>query len=641
MLTLSDTHECRQPVQQTVLNLSNDAAAAGLDTLPAILTLDACYFGLGLVLQSGQDASQLSSVLGMLQQHCGLACAEHAHLLRRRAAWLVGWILRTPLFTRLRSDDLAASNEPSPYAIMYTMLSELLADTHPGVRLAAALAVQGLFDATDTSPRADLAPRMPPSWKTESAEGGSGGNSSSCTDPLARLAASALLPVLHLSLHVHEIDSRWRMAQLLCRLLGRLASAQSLLLPQLPALAEWLPTAWAACGGEQLLQEATLDAGVTMLGACHEPSSPLLLAGLSLVAQATEDAAPPVGLVEVALRLWRSCVAGASHAHSELLGQRPGVDAQHLAPQLLALPSRLPALLDLGDELIRPAMLLLDWYVLADATDHLCSGQFVSSAIPPLVPTLKRAVAEPGPGTLAAISTLHTVLLADPSHAALLQPVFEATLTSLIAPEEDGAPNELTQAAMAGLLGRLMLTAPPVFAAAVQATSAALAMDGVHVQFGHCWVAVVDSVMLSSARKLACIALTSLIQHDVALLPIAPEVLSFCVAVLSDFDELPSAHLPTAKADGSPSAPSGPASLSTLGSTLSSTPLPMSGEHADFHRCLAQSSLDPIRALPLLPTLQANLQQASATHGEAFSVMMRSLDPALLAQVQHAFGGAS
>ena len=99
-----------------------------------------------------------------------------------------------------------------------------------GVRLAAALAVQGLFDTTDTSPRADMAP----TWGSKPTEEEANGDA--CTDPLARLAASALLPVLHLSLHVQEVQSRWRMAQLLCRLVGRLATAQPLLQPMLPAL---------------------------------------------------------------------------------------------------------------------------------------------------------------------------------------------------------------------------------------------------------------------------------------------------------------------------------------------------------------------------------------------------------------------
>ena len=372
LLTLADTHECRLPVQQSVLALSNEAAASGLDSLGSILTLDACYFGLGLVLPSGPDASQLSSVLETLRHHCAIANVDHAHLLRRRAAWLVGWILKTPLCNRLRTDDLcgggpaAGGNEaaqPSASAIMYAMLTELLADSHPGVRLAAALAVQGLFDTTDTSPRADTF---------------SAASSAAGTDPLAKLAASALLPVLHLSLHVAEMDSRWRMTQLLCRLLGRLASTPSLLEPQLAALAEWMPTAWAACQGEQLLLEATLDAASTMLTSCHSPPPFLLVAALRLVDQATSSSAssaagsaagspptspsptagaaapPPVGLVEMALRLWRACLSTMS----------PPAGAG-LSPQLLGLAGRLPALVVLGDELIRPIMLLLDWCALS------------------------------------------------------------------------------------------------------------------------------------------------------------------------------------------------------------------------------------------------------------------------------------
>ena len=101
LLTLSDTRECRQQVQSAVLALSNEAAGAGLADLPSILKLDACYLGLGLVLQSGGDAHQLAGVLQTLRQHCSVAAATHTHLLRRRAAWLIGWILRTPYFSML------------------------------------------------------------------------------------------------------------------------------------------------------------------------------------------------------------------------------------------------------------------------------------------------------------------------------------------------------------------------------------------------------------------------------------------------------------------------------------------------------------------------------------------------------------
>ena len=41
--TLADTSECRQQVQQAVLGLCAETAAAGLEGLPAVLALDACY----------------------------------------------------------------------------------------------------------------------------------------------------------------------------------------------------------------------------------------------------------------------------------------------------------------------------------------------------------------------------------------------------------------------------------------------------------------------------------------------------------------------------------------------------------------------------------------------------------------------
>ena len=632
LLTLADTNECRAQVQAAVLELSNEAASAGLSTLRAVLALDGCYLALGLVLQGAHDGVQLHGVLNTLRSHCTLAAAEHAHLLRRRAAWLLGWMLRTPHFKMMSAaEPQSPGGSGDAVTLMYSMLQELLADEHPGVRLSAALAVQTLFDATDTSPRADPSPR--PSLTVDGADVPSDGT----VDPLAQLASAALLQVLHLTLNVHEIDSRWRMGQLLCRLLSRLAAAPALLAPHLHALAQWLPTAWAACGEEQLMQEATLDAAATMIDACGspqlQPPLPLLAAGMDLVALATGgplDPAgangagasgsgaggawavgrePPVGVVELALRLWRGCLKGLrSPLRSEL------------APQLSVLAYRMPVAAALADELLRPAMLLVDWYYLTDRTLGSCAGGFAASHSTALGATFESAlVSNPGGqrrGCLAAISTMHTVLLAAPEHAGALQPALATAIVAIVAPEDGpDAPNDLVLASMAGLLGRALLCAPALFSAAIGTAGNTLQLPDCHAHFAARWVSLVDSIVLSSQRKLAALALVSLLALDAALLHLTPEVLSFCVSVVAEF--------PPSEAGAAP---------------MGTPPLPMSGEHAEFTRRLAASGLDPLPALSLRPALQEGLRRLSATHGEAFDAYMRALDPSLLQQVQAAFG---
>ena len=293
--------------------------------------------------------------------------------------------------------------------------------------------------------------------------------------------------------------------------------------------------------GEQLLQEATLDAADTMLASCSQPPAlpqphvPLITAALHLVANATafgdatgggEGGEPPVGLVELALKLWRSCVAAlqppvrararaarpfhssfpqppSTAAFHSLLPQPPSTATSHravpspvfqvraeLAPQLHVLAQRLPALIELGDELIRPAMLLVDWCVLGDAWHGVCGGTFVAAHVASLAPVFERALTagHTGPGTLASIASLHTLLLGAPAHAAQLAAPFAAALSCLLAPEDDdgdgGQPNDLMLAAMAVLLGRLLLVAPPVFQAVVAQVATALALPNAHVLFG-------------------------------------------------------------------------------------------------------------------------------------------------------------
>ena len=64
--TLADTAECRQQVQQAVLGLCGETAAAGLQGLPAVLALDACYLALGLVLQPAEAERSNQLLAGLL-----------------------------------------------------------------------------------------------------------------------------------------------------------------------------------------------------------------------------------------------------------------------------------------------------------------------------------------------------------------------------------------------------------------------------------------------------------------------------------------------------------------------------------------------------------------------------------------------
>lgn len=567
-----------------------------------VLSLDACYFALGLVLsQASSDSSQLGQVLTTLRAHCSLAGAKHAHLLRRRAAWLLGWTLRTPHFARLAAPSdvpgwtldaskLGAAGGAAGGAaacscgeaggavhLMYTMLAELLGDTHAGVRLTAALAVQALFDATDTSPRADASPALGPRASRNSVgsldspalgPAGGGAAGAAAVEPLAQLAATALMPVppqslhlltgtplhadyrldgqvLHLSLYVREIDSRWRMGQLLCRLLSRLGTAPHLLQPHLPALTQWIPTAWAACGGEQLLQEAAVDSVTTLLLAVDSAPAPLLGAALDLVAAASTctragaangvDAdggaaggatEPPVGLIDIALRLWRVALASI----------KPPLRGDELAAQLLPLVGRLPALLELGDELVRPAMLLLDWYLLSDRTGRSCGGGFAPGAptatpfFTALSPVFERSITcGVGRGTLATVGVMHSCLLLYPEQAAALRPALAAALTCLVAPERAALyaarpSNELQLAAMAGLLGRVLLLDPSLFTAVLHDVAAATGLRLPHVAFATVWLRLGDSVLLSAHRKLAALSLTTALALDAACLPLVGEV---------------------------------------------------------------------------------------------------------------------
>ena len=188
-------------------------------------------------------------------------------------------------------------------------------------------------------------------------------------------------------------------------------------------------------------------------------------------------------------------------------------------------------------------------------------------------------------------------------------------------------------------------------------------------------------MLLSSQRKLAALALATLLSLDAASLPLTGEVLaytaypipllhpipyaspapilyytsstqvlSYCVGVLEDLE-------PTdddAPADGSGPAPSAAPPVRAGGS-----------EHAEFAARLAESGveqpsalpsprrvgnspcpppsfsagLDPMGRLTLRPALKECIARCQAAHGDLFDAQLRALDPALMQQVQRSFGG--
>ena len=60
-----------------------------------------------------------------------------------------------------------------------------------------------------------------------------------------------------------------------------------------------------------------------------------------------------------------------------LIALRPPLTTE-IAAELNELATRLPELLDVADELLRPSMQLYDWYVLQDSLLNACGGSFVS-----------------------------------------------------------------------------------------------------------------------------------------------------------------------------------------------------------------------------------------------------------------------
>ena len=129
--------------------------------------------------------------------------------------------------------------------------------------------------------------------------------------------------------------------------------------------------------------EAVLDSASAMLAAARPAPLPLLLASLQLVDAATQpDGAGGLlhaagGLMEVALRLWKSALASLHPALRAEPALAAGFGA--LAAGFGALAARLPLVLELGDELLRPSMFVLDWCALQDAQLLACGGRFAAA----------------------------------------------------------------------------------------------------------------------------------------------------------------------------------------------------------------------------------------------------------------------
>ena len=108
---------------------------------------------------------------------------------------------------------------------------------------------------------------------------------------------------------------------------------------------------------------------------------------------------------------------------------------------------------------------------------------------------------------MAAVSTMHTVLLCAPSHVALLQPALQAALRVLLDPDMEADCNELALASLTGLLGRTIVSAPALFAAAAAASSALVPQPAMlPYSLVSRWLEFGDSIVLSLQRKISALA---------------------------------------------------------------------------------------------------------------------------------------
>jgi hypothetical protein len=179
-------------------------------------------------------------------------------------------------------------------------------------------------------------------------------------------------------------------------------------------------------------------------------------------------------------------------------------------------------------------------------------------------------------------------------------------------------------AAMAGLLGRALLVSPPLFSAVVTDVSSACALPNAHVHFASRWLQLSDSMLLSVHRKLAALALATLLPLDAASLPLVGEILSFCVGVLEELEPM---------GDGGPVL-----RAVSVGGGLSRGFALGAGEHADFTGRMAEAGLDPVPDLELRPALKQLIASCQSAHGDAFDAQVRALDADLMAQVRRVFG---
>ena len=78
-------------------------------------------------------ATALAEPAPTAHAHCAAAAPEFAHLLRRRAAWLLGWMLKLPHFVATAAPAAGADSDGAHVHLMYSMLAQLLTDEHAGV----------------------------------------------------------------------------------------------------------------------------------------------------------------------------------------------------------------------------------------------------------------------------------------------------------------------------------------------------------------------------------------------------------------------------------------------------------------------------------------------------------------------------
>ncbi|KAK3096574.1 hypothetical protein FSP39_001428 [Pinctada imbricata] len=405
---------------------------------------------------------------------------------------------------------------------------------------------------------------------------------------------------------VKECDTKMQVLHVISFVIERVGAQ---IRPYTSSLIHYLPSLWQESEEHNMLRCAiltTLTHLVQGFGTTSIHMYDFLLPVIQASTDVTQD--QHVYLMEDGLELWLTMLENCSAANN----------------QILSLYNNMPALLELGTENLRICLKVIERYLL------LCPQEFMHYYSRDLTSSLQSLTTDiRTEGLLMILKVIELVFKTFPTEAPELFANYLPKLTQDIIEREE---HPTVIAIQMSILGRVILQNKDAlwkflndFAPKLGKISNELL--GIIID---AWVSNIDFVVQPERRKIAALAMASLLSVDASAVPEKfCGIISLCVEVLHDVTSVPVDEDPSIQLDSLVISDSSDSQREEVEEDIEDT------EHEKRKRMISKK--DPVHTIPLKDFLMGHLNMCQQMYGqERFNTLMSQVDNEIVQQL-HAF----